>query len=291
MAAHPVTTIDPKDTATFSKLGKAWWNRHGEMYPLHHLNPPRVKYIVHKLYQHHAAEARLSAKQLDQAVDHYFTDLHELSKTFDFTAETADGIETYPVSLPAELQVLKGISILDIGCGGGLLSEPLAYLGAQVTGIDSVGEALPVARVHAEAFGLDVEYLQITAEDLAEQQRTFDAVLVMEVIEHVANVPVFLKACRDLVRPGCPMILSTPNRNWLSYLIVIIAAEYILGFIPIGMHSWSQFIQPNELYAMAKPLGLVPLERKGFVLDLFRWRWYILNIDWVDYIVHFVRQD
>jgi 2-polyprenyl-6-hydroxyphenyl methylase/3-demethylubiquinone-9 3-methyltransferase len=112
----------------------------------------------------------------------------------------------------------------------------------------------------------------------------------MEVIEHVANVPVFLEACRDLTKPGCPLILSTPNRNFLSWLVVIVAAEYILRMIPVGMHAWTQFITPAELYTMAKPLGLVPVEKKGFVLDVFRWRWHIMDLDWVDYIVHFVRQ-
>ena len=117
----------------------------------------------------------------------------------------------------------------------------------------------------------------------------YDAVLVMEVIEHVAHVPLFLEACASLTKAQCPLILSTPNRNWLSYLVVILGAEYVLGLIPIGMHTWTQFIKPAELYAMAKPLGLEPVEKKGFVLNPFLWRWSIRDLDWVDYIVHFVK--
>ncbi|EDQ85478.1 uncharacterized protein MONBRDRAFT_29214 [Monosiga brevicollis MX1] len=284
MASHPVTTIDPKDTDTFKQLGHAWWDRSAEMYPLHHLNPARLAYIARKICEHHER----STTHIQEAIDAYYADLKELEgKGLKYTDQAQTAL--VQPRLPAAHRPLAGISVLDIGCGGGILSESMAYLGAEVKGIDSVGEALPIARVHARAMGLSVDYEQVTAEALAARGAQYDVVLVMEVIEHVANVPVFVDAMVQLTKSREMLILSTPNRNWLSWLIVIFAAEDVLGLIPKGMHTYSQFIRPEELLQLTAPRGLTAIDRQGFVLDVFRWRWFVLPFDWVDYIVTFIK--
>jgi 2-polyprenyl-6-hydroxyphenyl methylase/3-demethylubiquinone-9 3-methyltransferase len=130
----------------------------------------------------------------------------------------------------------------------------------------------------------------MTAEQLAQAGFSFDLVLVMEVVEHVANVPLFLQACSALTSDAGLLILSTPNRNWLSYLVVIVAAEYLLRLIPVGMHTWSQFLTPEELYRHAAMAGLRPLRKRGFVLNPFLWQWHIRDLDWIDYIVTFAKE-
>ncbi len=180
---------------------------------------------------------------------------------------------------PKQVNSLKGLRILDIGCGGGLLSEPMARLGAEVVGADAAEGNLPVARVHAEQSGLDIDYRHVTAEAMAADGEQFDVVLNMEVIEHVADPQGFLTACQQLLKPGGLMICSTLNRNPKSYLVAIIGAEHVMRWLPKGTHEWQKFVTPDELFKLIEGAGLTPVDRKGFVFNPILWTWTISDKD------------
>ena len=167
----------------------------------------------------------------------------------------------------------EGLRLLDIGCGGGLLSEPMARLGASVVGADAAERNIPVARIHAEQSGLSIDYRHMAAEDLVAQGERFDVVLNMEVVEHVPDPLTFLTACRDLLKPGGLMICSTLNRNAKSFGMAIVGAEWVLRWLPKGTHDWSKFITPDELYDLLRRAGLEPVDRKGMVFNPLGWSW------------------
>ena len=150
----------------------------------------------------------------------------------------------------------EGLRLLDIGCGGGLLSEPMARLGFTVVAVDAEEETVRTAAAHAAEFGLVIDYRSASAEDLVREAQSFDLILNMEVIEHVADVPLFLESCRALLRPGGAMVLSTLNRTWRSYGLGVVAAEYLLGWVPKGTHDWNKFLTPAELRDFARDAGL-----------------------------------
>ena len=158
---------------------------------------------------------------------------------------------------------LSGLRLVDVGCGGGLLCEPLTRMGASVTGIDAAREGIAAARAHAETAGLVIDYRAATAESLVAAGESFDAVISMEVLEHVADVDAFLAACRDLARPGGALALSTLNRTPKSYLTAIIGAEYVLRWLPRGTHDWKKFIRPSELAAALRRQGLEMTDLTG----------------------------
>jgi 2-polyprenyl-6-hydroxyphenyl methylase/3-demethylubiquinone-9 3-methyltransferase len=167
----------------------------------------------------------------------------------------------------------EGLRILDIGCGGGLLSEPMARLGATVVGADAAARNIPVARLHAEQSGLTIDYRHCAAEDLAAAGEVFDIVLNMEVVEHVADPQGYLTACQTLLRPGGLMICSTLNRNTKSFVMGIIGAEWVMRWLPKGTHDWQKFITPDELFAMIETAGLKPVDRQGMVFNPISWSW------------------
>ena len=168
-----------------------------------------------------------------------------------------------------------GLRILDIGCGGGLLCEPMARLGADIVGADAAERNIPIARVHAENSGLDIDYRFTTAEDMAAAGEQFDIVLNMEVVEHVANPLSYLKACQQLLKPEGLHICSTINRNPKSFAMAIVGAEYVMRWLPKGTHEFSKFITPDELFSLLVQAGLNPVDRKGFKFDFFGWSWSI----------------
>jgi 2-polyprenyl-6-hydroxyphenyl methylase/3-demethylubiquinone-9 3-methyltransferase len=185
-----------------------------------------------------------------------------------------------------------GLRILDIGCGGGLLAEPMARLGAEVVGADAAERNIPVARVHAEQSGLTIDYRHTTAEAMAAAGEQFDAVLNMEVVEHVADPQGYLTACQELLKPGGLMICSTINRNPKSYLMAIVGAEHVMRWLPKGTHEWSKFITPDELYDLIRKAGLTPVDRKGFVFNPVGWSWRISDRDLsVNYVTASTRPD
>ncbi len=173
----------------------------------------------------------------------------------------------------------EGLRLLDIGCGGGLLSEPMARLGATVVGADAAAGNLPVARIHAEQSGLEIDYRHTTAEDMAAAGEQFDVVLNMEVVEHVADPLSYLTATRQLLKPGGLEICSTINRNPKSYAMAIFGAEVVMRWLPRGTHEWNKFITPDELFDLLRQAGLEPVDRKGFVFNPILWSWSISDRD------------
>ena len=180
------------------------------------------------------------------------------------------------LSLP---KPFAGLRILDIGCGGGLLSEPMARLGADVVGADAAPRNIPVAQVHAEQSGLVIDYRFTTAEDLAAAGERFDVVLNMEVVEHVSDPLAYLTACQMLLKSGGIMLCSTLNRNPKSFLMAIIGAEWVMRWLPKGTHDWARFITPDELYDLIRRAGLAPLDRKGMVFNPVSWKWRLSSRD------------
>lgn len=170
-------------------------------------------------------------------------------------------------------KTLRGLRLLDIGCGGGLLSEPLARMGAEVVGIDPAATNVETARIHSAQSGTIVDYRCTTAEDVAETGETFDIVLAMEVVEHVADIGLFVKACSSLVKPGGLLIMATLNRTMKSYALAIVGAEYVLGWLPRGTHDWNKFVTPEELDRAMDAGGLQSFDRRGVLYNVFRDRW------------------
>ncbi len=204
------STIDAEDVARFTAIANEWWDERGKFAPLHRLNPARIGYIR------------------DQIIYHYRD------------SESPDGQSATP---------LNNLSLLDVGCGGGLICEPMVRLGATVTGIDAGAQNINVAALHAKSSRLTIDYRTSSAEDLANTSAQFDVVLALEIIEHVANPALFYDALAALVKPGGLLILSTLNRTTKSYLMAIIGAEYVLRWLPRGTHQWKQFVKPSEMAA------------------------------------------
>jgi 2-polyprenyl-6-hydroxyphenyl methylase/3-demethylubiquinone-9 3-methyltransferase len=184
-----------------------------------------------------------------------------------------------------------GLRLLDIGCGGGLLSEPMARLGATVIGADAAPRNIPVASRHAQQSGLTIDYRHTTAEDLTAAGERFDVVLNMEVVEHVQDPLTYLTACHDLLKPGGLMICSTLNRNPKSFLMAIIGAEWVMRWLPKGTHDWSKFITPDELYDLIRRAGLDPVDRKGMIFNPVSWAWSLSDRDLsVNYVTASIRR-
>ena len=173
----------------------------------------------------------------------------------------------------------KGLKILDIGCGGGLLCEPMARLGAAVIGVDAAARNIEVAKTHARESLLTIDYRVSTAEQLAAQGEVFDIVLNMEVLEHVAEPKAYLMACGKLLRSGGLMVCSTINRNSKSFFFAIIGAEYLMRWLPKGTHEWSKFVKPDELFDLIKTGGLEPVDKTGFIFNPVTWQWKLSDSD------------
>lgn len=228
-------TIDPADVDRFGRLGGQWWDPKGPMKALHQFNPVRVAYLREHLCRHFPVEGNPR-------------DWHSAKP-------------------------LEGITVLDIGCGAGLLSEPLARLGARMTSIDPSKANIEVAKDHAEPQNLEIDYRCMTAEALAAEGAQFDAVLAMEVIEHVRDVERFLGQAATMVRPGGMLVAATLNRTWKSFAFGIVGAEYVLGWVPRGTHDWNRFVTPEELAAALHAAGLRIKDETGVVYDPLTRKW------------------
>ena len=186
----------------------------------------------------------------------------------------------------------EGLRLLDIGCGGGLLSEPMARLGAQVVGADAAAKNIEVARIHADQVGLQIDYRAETAEALLAAGEAFDAVLAMEIVEHVADPPAFVRSCHDLLRPGGVLVASTLNRTARSFAAAIVGAEWVMRWLPRGTHEWSRFITPDELAEMMEGAGLRVADRRGMVFNPISWGWSLSDRDLsVNYAMTGLRAD
>jgi 2-polyprenyl-6-hydroxyphenyl methylase/3-demethylubiquinone-9 3-methyltransferase len=176
-------------------------------------------------------------------------------------------------------QPFAGISILDIGCGGGLMAEPLARLGATVTGADAAEGNITIASLHAKEQGLPIEYRATTSEALAAEGKSYDVVMALEIVEHVAEPSEFIATCRDLVRPGGMLIQSTLNRTARSFAAAIIGAEWVMRWLPKGTHDWNRFITPDELSAMTEATGMQVVDRCGMVFNPLGFSWSLSHRD------------
>ena len=180
---------------------------------------------------------------------------------------------------------LDGVRMLDIGCGGGLLCEPLARLGAAMVGADPAQSNVEAAKLHARQAGLAIDYRATTAEALSAAGERFDVVLAMEVVEHVADVPLFVTLCGRMVKPGGLMIAATLNRTLKSFALAIVGAEYVLGWLPRGTHRWDRFITPGELRAAMTDAGLGVADEAGVVYNPLTGEWRLSDDKDVNYMV------
>jgi len=183
---------------------------------------------------------------------------------------------------------LKNINILDIGCGGGLLSEPMCRLGAEVTGIDASDKNINVAKIHSKKNNLKINYICSSPEKLNVKNK-FDVILNMEIVEHVEDVNFFLKSCSNLLKKDGIMFVATLNRTLKSYLLAIIGAEYILRWLPIGTHEWEKFLKPEELISELKKNNLRLDRLDGMKFNILTDKWSVSNDKSVNYIMKFIK--
>jgi 2-polyprenyl-6-hydroxyphenyl methylase / 3-demethylubiquinone-9 3-methyltransferase len=188
------------------------------------------------------------------------------------------------------LRPFDGLTLLDIGCGGGLVAEPMTRLGFTVTGIDAGVETITAARTHAEASGLTIDYRAVTSEALARAGEQFDVVLALELIEHVPNRDGFLKGLGQLVKPGGGFIGATLNRTARSFALAIVGAEYLLGWLPCGTHDWNRFVRPSEFVLGLRRGGLLATQLAGLGYDLVSSKWSETADLSVNYMVVAARQ-
>jgi len=186
---------------------------------------------------------------------------------------------------PKRLDSMAGLRVLDIGCGGGLLSEPLARLGAAVMGADPAAPNIEAAKVHAAQGGLSIDYRATTAETLADAGERFDVVLAMEVVEHVADLNLFVELTGAMVKPGGLMIAATLNRTLKSFALAIVGAEYVLRWLPRGTHQWDKFVTPNELEIALARAGLRHIDETGVIYNPLADHWRLSSDTDVNYMV------
>lgn len=240
-------SVDAQELARFAKLGDSWWDLSGPQRALHKLNPVRVGYLRNLFCSHFPDGTKPRDRNGDRP--------------------------------------LAGLRIVDLGCGGGLLAEPLARLGAEVTAIDPAEENIVAARRHAVAGGLAIDYRPTTVEALAETAESFDAVLAMEVLEHVADVDGFLRAAATLVRPGGLLVGATLNRTLKSYALAIVGAEHVLRWVEPGTHDWAKFLTPKEVLKPLEAAGLHEIDRAGIVYHPLRDQWRLSGDMDVNYML------
>ena len=192
-------------------------------------------------------------------------------------------------NLQKKNKILSGVKILDIGCGGGLLSEPMSRLGAEVFGMDASEKNIEIAKIHAKKSGLNIQYFCSSPERFKTDLK-FDVILNMEIIEHVENVDFFLKSCSKLLKDNGIMFVATLNKTLKSYLFAIIGAEYILKWLPIGTHEWEKFVKPEDLINITKKYDLNLSDLKGVKLNLITNNWELSSDKSVNYIAKFIKK-
>lgn len=239
-------SADPKEIKRFDALAGDWWDATGPMGPLHKLNPLRLTFIRDRICTHRGRDARGRTP-------------------------------------------LSGLRVLDIGCGGGLLAEPLARMGAAVTGIDLAPATIEGAKWHAAEGGLEIDYRVAAVDDLASDGERFDLVCAMEVVEHIADQPAFLRDAASLVKQaaagGGGLVMATLNRTVSSFALGIVAAEYVLGWLPKGTHSWSRFVRPSEAARALRSGGLKVEDLTGVAYDPLRDRFRLTDDPAVNYML------
>jgi len=225
--------------------------------------------------------SRMAAEWWDPAGK--FAPLHKFNPVrLQFIRDTAVGHFGRSVKL---LKPFEGLDLLDIGCGGGLLCEPMAKMGFGVMGVDPSDKNIGTAKAHALQSGLAIDYRVADAETLVAEKRRFDIVLNMEVVEHVADLHGYLESCARLVAPGGLMFVATISKTLKALALAKVAAEYILGWLPPGTHDWNKFVEPQNLRAMLEDSGLNILKTQGIMFDPLAWDWRLSSDTDVNYIV------
>ena len=191
-------------------------------------------------------------------------------------------------NLKNKTKPLSGVDILDIGCGGGLLSEPMSRLGANVTGIDASDKNIKIAKLHSKKNNLKIKYLCSSPEKIKIEKK-FDVILNMEIVEHVEDIDFFLKSCSELLKKNGIMFVATINKTFKSYVFAIVGAEYILRWLPIGTHEWEKFIKPEDLISILKKNDLSLDRVDGMNFNLIRNEWSVSNDKSVNYIAKFIK--
>ena len=266
-------SVDPAEVERFARLAGRWWERNGAFRALHALNPVRIAYVRDALVRDALVRDALVRDSL---------------------VREARAAETPPPGGDAggagggaaALKPLAGLRLLDVGCGGGLMAEPLCRLGAAMVAIDAAEPNVRAARLHAEEQGLAIDYRHATAEALAAGGARFDAVLALEIVEHVADLDSFAAACAGLVEPGGSLFAATLNRTLAAYALAIVAAERVLGWVPAGSHDWSRFVRPAEMVRLLRRHGLAVADMRGMVYDPLARGWRTSPSLAVNYIVH-----
>ncbi|XP_041354193.1 ubiquinone biosynthesis O-methyltransferase, mitochondrial-like [Gigantopelta aegis] len=247
------STIDEEEIRRFSALADLWWDESGEFEALHTMNELRIPLIRDGLTQQKFSRG-------DQVDDDRY--------------------------------LLEGFRILDVGCGGGILSEPLARLGAEVTGLEACEETIKIAQNHLlqnSDLASKVTYVKSTVEEMAEQgEGHFDSVVASEVVEHVADVSTFIHACSKLIKPGGSMFLTTLNKTYLSYALGIVFAERILNLVPAGTHDWNKFLQPQDLQYILNKNGFSTRLLHGMCYNFLTKRWSWTKDTSINYSLHAV---
>ena len=197
--------------------------------------------------------------------DGVFAPLHRLNPVR--LTYIRDQITTHFGVKSGQKKSLTGLAVLDVGCGGGLVSEPLARMGAKVTGLDASDEGIAAAKHHAKQMGLAIDYRVGSVEELAQGRERFDVITAMEIVEHVADMDVFIRSLAELLNPNGMIILSTLNRTPKSFLLGIVAAEYILRWVPHGTHQWKKFVRPSELVSRLETSGMQAIDMTGLNLN------------------------
>lgn len=187
------------------------------------------------------------------------------------------------------LTPFEGLKILDIGCGGGLVAEPISRLGADLIAIDASQKNINVAQIHAEKSGLKIDYQCTTAEELAKKNQQFDVVLALEIIEHVADVEKFIQSCSQLAKPNGIIFVATLNRTAKSLLMAKFGVEYILRWLPIGTHDWRKFLKPSEIENIAKNQQIKLKKIQGFSYNLIKDQWSFSEDLSINYCLVFVK--
>ena len=244
--------VDPAEVERFARMAADWWNPNGKFRPLHQIGPVRLKFIRD----------------------------HVLAVTGRNTGDMAQSS-----------QPLDGLRVLDIGCGGGLICEPLTRLGADVVGIDPAGSGIEAARVHARDQGLTIDYRNVTAESLADAGEQFDVVLCLEVVEHVPDVPALVATCSALTKPDGAMAFSTINRTAKAFALAIVGAEYVLRWLPKGTHQWAKFVTPDELTRAVEAANARVTHTTGMTYNPLRDQWGMAQDTDVNYLLGAVRDE
>jgi 2-polyprenyl-6-hydroxyphenyl methylase/3-demethylubiquinone-9 3-methyltransferase len=247
-------SIDEGEVSRFSALAAKWWDVKGEFAPLHRFNPTRVKFIRETCLEHFGALKQRSGSATQMSF--------------------------------RERAPFGGLRLLDVGCGGGLLSEPMRRMGFTVTGLDASEKNIGTASAHATQGGLDIRYLNQTVEQLAASgEPLYDVVLTMEVIEHVTDPEAFLKTCAALVKPGGLLFVATLNRTIKAHALAIVGAEYVLQWVPKGTHDWNKFLMPGEIASFLDGTYLVPEAPVGVSYNPLTQEWALSEDSDVNYMV------